>query len=83
MPIYTKANQRKMPVFLINFGRLHRTCGTKYFMHVNRFNTLHTVCFMHGLSIYEIEKICHPVLFFINLILEFSAFDQIYEKMKD
>ena len=28
------------------------------------FNTLHTVCFMHGLSIYEIKRICHRAYFF-------------------
>ena len=27
------------------------------------FNTLHTVCFMHGLSIYEIKRICHRAYF--------------------
>ena len=27
-------------------------------------DTLHTVCFMHGLSIYEIKKICHRAYFF-------------------
>ena len=26
--------------------------------HVDLFNTLQTVCFMHGLSIYEIKRIC-------------------------
>ena len=29
------------------------------------FNTLHTVCFMHELSIYEIKRICHSAKFFI------------------
>ena len=29
------------------------------------FNNLHTVCFMHGLSIYEIKRICHRTHFFI------------------
>ena len=28
------------------------------------FNTLHTVCFVHGLSIYEIKMICHRAYFF-------------------
>ena len=28
------------------------------------FNTLHTACFMHGLSIYEIKRICHRAYFF-------------------
>ena len=27
-------------------------------------NTLHTVCFMNGLSIYEIKRICHRAYFF-------------------
>ena len=26
------------------------------------FNTLHTLCFMHGLSIYEIKMICHRLI---------------------
>ena len=29
------------------------------------FNSLHTVCFMYGLSIYEIKRICHLARFFI------------------
>ena len=28
------------------------------------FNTLHIVCFMHGLPIYEIKRICHRAYFF-------------------
>ena len=28
-------------------------------------NTLHTVCFMHGLSIFEIKRICHQDYLFI------------------
>ena len=36
-----------------------RTYATKYFPYWNIFNTLHTVCFMHGLSIYQIKRICH------------------------
>ena len=42
-----------------------RTYATKYFPCWNLFNTLHTVCFMHGLSIYEIKSICHHAYFFI------------------
>ena len=38
---------------------------TKYFPHLNLLNTLHKVCFMHGLSIYETKKICHHAQFFI------------------
>ena len=41
-----------------------RTYATKYFPYWNIFNTLHTVCFMHGLSIYEIKRICHRAYFF-------------------
>ena len=41
-----------------------RTYATKYFPYWNTFNTLHTVCFMHGLSIYEIKRICHRAYFF-------------------
>ena len=41
-----------------------RTYATKYFPCWNIFNTLHTVCFMHGLSIYEIKRICHHAYFF-------------------
>ena len=48
-------NYRKCPL---------RTYATKYFPHWNIFNTLHTVCFMHGLSIYEIKRICHRAYFF-------------------
>ena len=29
------------------------------------FNSLHTVCSMYGLSIYEIKRICHRARFFI------------------
>ena len=39
--------------------------ATKYFQCWNLFNTLHTVRFMHGLSIYEMKIICHCVYFFI------------------
>ena len=41
-----------------------RTYATKYFPYWNIFNTLHTVCFMHGLSIYEIKRIYHRAYFF-------------------
>ena len=41
-----------------------RTYATKYFPCWNFFNTLHTFCFMHGLSIYEIKRICHRAYFF-------------------
>ena len=41
-----------------------RTYATKYFPYWNIFNTLHTVCFMHGLSIYEIKMICNRAYFF-------------------
>ena len=35
-------------------------------MHIDFFfNNLHTVCFIHGLSIYEIKRICHRTHFFI------------------
>ena len=57
------------------FGRRHigetfvwnclRKYANKYFPHWNLFNTLHTVCFMHGLSIYEIKRICQHAHFFI------------------
>ena len=36
-----------------------RTYATKYFPCWFHLNTLHTVCFMHGPSIYEIKRICH------------------------
>ena len=38
---------------------LLRTYATKYFECWNLFNTLHTVCLMHGLSNYEIKTKCH------------------------
>ena len=38
-------------------------CG-KYFPHSDLFNSLHTVCLMYGLSIYEIKRICHRARFF-------------------
>ena len=44
--------------------RVLRTYATKYFPYWNIFNTLHTVCFMHELSIYEIKRICHRAYFF-------------------
>ena len=37
-----------------------RTYATKYFPHCNIFTTLHTVCFMYGLPIYEIKRIWSP-----------------------
>ena len=40
------------------------TYATKYFSCGIFFSTLHTVCFMHGLSIYEINRICHRTCFF-------------------
>ena len=40
-----------------------RTHATKYFPHWHLFNTLHTVCFIHGQSIYEINRICHILIF--------------------
>ena len=42
-----------------------RTYATKYFPYLNIFNTLHIVCFMGGLSIYEIKRICHRDYLFI------------------
>ena len=41
-----------------------RTYATKYFPCLNIFNTLHTVCFMHVLSIFGIKRICHRAYFF-------------------
>ena len=43
-----------------------RTYATKYRPHLNLFNTLYTVCFMHGLSIYKIKNMS-PHSFFHNL----------------
>ena len=59
-----------------------RTYATKYFPCWNIFNTLHTVCFMHGLFIYEIKGICHRAYFFRIFILKFSAFDQFSKNIK-
>ena len=42
-----------------------RTHATKYFPYGNLFKGLHMVCFMHGLSTYELEKICNHAQFFI------------------
>ena len=39
--------------------------ATIYSPHWNLFNTLNTACFRHGLSIYEIKRICHHAQFFI------------------
>ena len=36
-----------------------------FFCRVYLFNSLHTVCLMYGLSIYEIKRICHHAGFFI------------------
>ena len=52
---------------------LLRTCATKYFPHCNLFNTLYTVWCVHGLSIYEIKKICYHAEF-LNHIDVFSIF---------
>ena len=43
-----------------------RTLATKYFPRWNLFKTLQTVCFKHGLSIYEIKSICHHAQIFIT-----------------
>ena len=55
------------PDTCVRFLRYLRTYmyATKYFPCWNMSNTLHTVCFMHGLSIYEIKRICHCAYFFI------------------
>ena len=62
-----------LPSFL-TFPTL-RTYATKYFTQWNLFNTLHTVCFMHGLSIYN-KKDMSLCSFFRNYIWKFSAFNQ-------
>ena len=41
------------------------TYAIKYFSHCNLFKALHTICFMPGLSIYEIKRICLYVKFYI------------------
>ena len=45
-------------------------------------NTLHTVCFVHGLSIYEI-KMMVTVLIFSEPHMEVSAFDQCSKNKKN
>ena len=47
--------------FLILFVLYLRIYATtyNYFACLNLFNTLHTDCVMHGLSIHEIKMICH------------------------
>ena len=61
---FCKSNHKFSGCHLKGYFRLLRTYATKYFPHWNILNTLHTVCFMHGLSIYEIKRICHHAYFF-------------------
>ena len=58
------------------------TYATKYYPRWNLFNTLYTVSFMNGLSIYEIQGYV-TVLIFYNLQWKFSAFDQFFKRMKE
>ena len=52
---------------------LRATAG--YTSHIKIFfKFLHTVCFMYGLSIYEIYRICHHARFFIILHESFQCF---------
>ena len=44
-------------------------------------NTLHTVCFTHGLAIYEIKRVMSHNSLFYNLISEFLAFNQFSKQM--
>ena len=54
-------------------------CG-KYFPHWDLFNSLHTVCFMYGLPIYEIKGICHLARFFIICQGSFQHFTKFLKK---
>ena len=47
---------------------------------LNLFNTLHTVCFMYGLSINGIKRICQHAQFFHNLTWKFTAFYKLSDK---
>ena len=60
-PVSCQTNRIWKNIFIDN---ILRTYSTKYFPYWNIFNTLHTVCFMHGLSIYEIKRIYHRAYFF-------------------
>ena len=66
LPIVTK-------IVLVSFlsGAL-RTYATKCFPHWNFFNTLYTTCFMFGLSIFVIKKLCHLAHFFIIICASFQ-----------
>ena len=44
----------------------------KYFPQGNLFSIPHMVCYMHGLSIYEIKRICHSTEFSIILCVSFQ-----------
>ena len=44
------------------------------------FNSLHTVCSMYGLSIYEIKRICHRARFFIISHGSFQHFANFLKK---
>ena len=48
--------------------------------HINFFNSLHTVCFVYGLSIYEIKRICHHSGFFIISHGSFEHFTNFLKK---
>ena len=61
-----------IPPFYNAWCSFLRTYATKYFPHWNLFNTLHTVCYMHRLSIYKIKRICHRAHFFINSYRRFQ-----------
>ena len=40
----------------------------------NPFDTLHTFCFLHGLSIYDIKRICHHTQF---MIISYGSFEDL------
>ena len=71
-----------------NIGRIRvkcmlRTYPTKYFPCWNRFNTLHTVCFMHRLPIYEVKSICHLAYFFIISYESFQHLTNFLDESKN
>ena len=63
-PVHPRKRVTTFKLKCVSAKFILRTYATKYFPCWNMFNTLHTVCFMHELSIYKIKRICHRAYFF-------------------
>ena len=64
-------------------GRKESNQTNKYFPYWNMFKSLHRVCFMHGLSIYEIKTIRHIAQFFKISYGSFQHLTNLLNKWKN